>query len=192
MNILDKTLKGLEGASLRLVWFGGALLILAAVIVTIDVVLRKLFNISMAGADELSGYALGIATMLSLSYALLHRANIRVDALYQHLPAWLRAVLDIVGTALLIAFLGYVSWRGGLLLLDTIDNQSRSITPLRTPLVIPQALWYVGIVLAVLTGVVLIVASLVALIRRDWLTVHRLMGVKALDEQIDEESEAGR
>ena len=48
MNILDKTLKGLDGLALRLVWLGGALLVLAALIVTVDVILRKIFNISMA------------------------------------------------------------------------------------------------------------------------------------------------
>ena len=45
MNILDKTLKGLDGLALRLVWLGGALLVLAALIVTVDVILRKIFNI---------------------------------------------------------------------------------------------------------------------------------------------------
>lgn len=188
MNILDKTLKGLDGVALRLVWLGGALLIIAAVIVTIDVIVRKIFNISMAGADELSGYALGIATMLSLAYAMLHRANIRVDALYQHLPLWLRGALDIIGTALLVAFLSYVTWRAGLLLLDTYHNSSRSITPLRTPLAIPQTLWFAGLLLSVVTGAVIIIASIVKLFRKDWAAVHMLAGVKALDEQIEEET----
>ena len=78
MNILDKTLKGLDGIALRMVWFGGALLVLAALIVTVDVILRKLFNISMAGSDELSGYAFAIATSLSLTYALLHLSLIHI------------------------------------------------------------------------------------------------------------------
>jgi len=188
VNFFDKALKGLDAVSLRLVWFGGALLIVAAGIVTVDVIVRKIFNISMAGSDELSGYAFGIATALSLSYALIHRGNMRVDALYQYLPMWLRAVLDIVGTTLLIAFLAYVSWRGFLLVADTWDNQSRSITPLRTPLIIPQAMWITGLILCVVTGAVVITASVWALVKRDWAAVHRLVGMKSLDEQIEEES----
>ncbi|MGJ3258363.1 MAG: TRAP transporter small permease subunit [Rhodospirillales bacterium] len=188
MNFLDKTLKGLDGIGLRLVWLGGALLVLAALIVTVDVILRKLFNISMAGSDELSGYAFAIATSLSLSYAFLHRANMRVDALYQHLPIWLRCTLDIVGNILLITFIGYVTWRASLLLADTYANQSRSISPLQTPLAIPQTAWFVGLVLFVVTGTVMTISSLVSYIKRDWVAVHKKMGIKSLDEQIEEES----
>lgn len=188
MNFLDKTLKGLDGIALRLVWLGGALLILAAFIVSIDVVLRKLFNISMAGSDELSGYAFAIATSLSLTYALLHRSNIRVDALYQHMPEWLRCTLDIVGNVLLISFISYVTWRASLLLADTYANESRSISPLRTPLAIPQTAWFAGLLLFVVTGVVMTLSSLILLFKRDWKAIQQMFGIKSLDEQIDEES----
>ncbi len=188
MNFLDKSLKGLDGLALRLVWFGGALLILAALIVTVDVILRKLFGISMAGSDELSGYAFGIATSLSLTYALLHRSNIRVDALYQHLPEWLRCALDIIGNVLLISFVGYVTWRASLLVADTYANQSRSISPLQTPLAIPQTAWLIGLVLFVVTGTVMTLSSLISFVRRDWLAVQQMFGIKSLDEQIEEES----
>lgn len=188
MNFLDKTLKGLDGIALRLVWFGGALLILAALIVTVDVILRKLFGISMAGSDELSGYAFGIATSLSLTYALLHRSNIRVDALYQHLPEWLRCTLDIVGNILLISFIGYVTWRASLLVADTYANQSRSISPLQTPLAIPQSAWLAGLLLFVVTGTVMTVSSLISFFKRDWTAIQQMFGIKSLDEQIEEES----
>jgi TRAP-type C4-dicarboxylate transport system permease small subunit len=188
VNFLDKTLKGLDSIALRLVWLGGALLILAALIVTVDVILRKLLNISMGGSDELSGYAFGIATSLSLTYALLHRSNIRVDALYQHLPEWLRCTLDIVGNILLISFIGYVTWRASLLVADTYANQSRSISPLQTPLAIPQTAWLVGLVLFVVTGVVMTISSLISLFKRDWLAIQQMFGIKSLDEQIEEES----
>ncbi|MBO6947301.1 MAG: TRAP transporter small permease [Rhodospirillales bacterium] len=188
MNILDKTLKGLDGLALRLVWLGGALLVIAALIVTVDVILRKIFNISMAGSDELSGYAFGIATSLSLTYALLHRSNMRVDALYQHLPIWLRSVLDILGNILLLTFIGYVTYRASSLLLDTYANQSRSISPLQTPLAIPQTAWFAGLVLFVVTGAVMTISSIISLFKRDWVAIHKLMGIKSLDEQIEEES----
>lgn len=189
MNIFDKAIGRLDSLSLRLVWFGGALLILAAFIVTVDVILRKLFNVSMAGSDELSGYAFGIATTFSLTYALLHRSNIRVDALYQHLPTWLRATLDILGHVLLVTFIAYVTWRGFLMVVDTWDNQSRSISPLRTPLAIPQTLWIAGLLLSVLTGTVMTVSALISFFKRDWATIQQTIGIKSLDEQIEEEAE---
>ena len=188
MKIIDKTLQGLDVVSLRLVWFGGALMILAAIMVTVDVILRKFFGVSMAGSDELTGYAFGIATSLSLTYALLHRSNIRIDALYQHLPRWLRGILDIVGTVFLVTFVAYVAWRASLLVADTISNQSQSITPLRVPLAIPQTPWLIGLWLFVVTGVILTISSLISLLKRDWAKLQALVGIKSLDEVIEEES----
>ena len=72
-------------------WFGCALLIAASFLIGIDVVIRKLFNLSIGGADELSGYALGIASAWAFAYGLLERAHVRIDSLYVTLPRWVRA-----------------------------------------------------------------------------------------------------
>jgi len=170
------------------VWIGGTLLIGAAFLVTADVLVRKIFGLSLAGSDELSGYAFGVSTMLAMAYALLHRTNIRVDAFYHHFPAGLRVVADMVGLALLIAFVGAIAWLGFNLLADSITHQSRSITPLRTPLTIPQAAWFLGAAFCILTGVLLLAAALAAAWRRDWPGVQRLIGIKSVDEQIEDES----
>ena len=75
-------------------WFGCGLLIAASVLIGIDVVIRKLFGLSIGGADELSGYALGIASAWAFAYGLLERAHVRIDSLYVTLPRWVRATLD--------------------------------------------------------------------------------------------------
>ena len=41
-------------------WFGGALVLLAAVLIGIDVLMRKFLDRSIGGADELAGYSLAI------------------------------------------------------------------------------------------------------------------------------------
>jgi len=43
-------------------WFGGALVLLAAVLIGIDVLMRKFLARSIGGADELAGYALAVGT----------------------------------------------------------------------------------------------------------------------------------
>ena len=43
-------------------WFGGALVLLAAVLIGIDVLMRKFLARSIGGADELAGYSLAIGT----------------------------------------------------------------------------------------------------------------------------------
>jgi TRAP-type C4-dicarboxylate transport system permease small subunit len=179
-----------ETIAQRFVWIGGAMLILAALTVTVDVFARKLFGISMAGSDELSGYAFGMSTMLALGYAVLHRANIRVDAFYQYFPAPLRALADIAGLVLLLGFIALIAYFGFNMFLDSVHHGARSITPLRTPLAIPQAIWLLGLGFCLLCGALVVVAAVAALVRGDWAAVQSLVGIKSVDEQIHEETDA--
>src|SRR5688500_19272093 len=93
-------------------WFGGALVLAAAVLIGIDVTLRKFFNTSIGGADELAGYALAVGTAWSLGAALVERAHIRIDSLYVLFPRPVRLALDFVGLALLLAFFGLIARPG--------------------------------------------------------------------------------
>src|SRR5262245_66587029 len=73
--------------------FGGALVLLAAILIGIDVLMRKFLDRSIGGADELEGYALAIGTAWGLGAALLDRAHIRIDSLYVLFPQKLRLAL---------------------------------------------------------------------------------------------------
>ncbi|WP_193188943.1 TRAP transporter small permease subunit [Nisaea sediminum] len=171
-----------------LVWLGGALILGSAVLVTVEVFVRKLFNMSIAGADEISGYAFGVATSLGLAFALFERAHIRVDALFLILPRPLRIFLNFFGLALLIGFAGIVTWMASGLVADTLEHGSRSITPMRTPLAIPQIPWLAGWMFFVLCGVLLFVGSLFATLTGNAAEGERRIGVKTLEEQIHDET----
>ena len=146
-------------------WFGGALVLLAAILIGIDVVLRKLFNASIGGADELAGYALALGTAWSLAAALLERAHIRIDSLYVLLPNRLRLVLDFAGLALFIAFFGLIAWHGSSMVMQSWRSASRSQSALQTPTVIPQSIWILGLVIFVVIGALLFLHALM-LVRR--------------------------
>ena len=176
-----------ERISRYLVWIGGTLIILSALLVTLEVVLRKLFNTSLGGADELSGYAFGIATTLGFAYALFQRAHIRVDALYNLFPGWLKTVSDLTGIALLGGFAGVVSLMAWGLVADTLEFNSHSITPMRTPLAYPQIPWLIGWIYFVVCCFLVLLAAFIALVKRDFAEVDRLVGNKTVDEQVEEE-----
>ena len=120
-------------------WAGGAMMIFASVMVTFDVLIRKIFNTTLGGADEISGYLFAIATSWALPYALLHRANVRIDALYVHMTQVARSVLDLVGASLLALFAIMLTWRGLALVADSYAIGARSVTPLHVPLPLPQS-----------------------------------------------------
>ena len=72
---------------------GGVLLLLAAVMVSIEVVSRKLFTMVYSGSDELAAYLFAVGTTWSLAHVLVTRGHVRIDALYRHLPLRTRAAL---------------------------------------------------------------------------------------------------
>lgn len=173
--MIENLLSGSRALSRYLVWGGGALIVASALLVTAEVFLRKLFNISISGADELSGYAFGVATALGLAFALHERAHIRVDALYRVFPGWLRRAADFFGLALLVAFAAVTAWMAWGLVTDTLTHNSRSITPLRLPLAIPQIPWLFGWLFFVFCGALVLVAAALHMCRRDRAGADRLI-----------------
>lgn len=186
--MIDRALNGARHLSQVLVWIGGGLILLSALLVTLEVFLRKLFNISLGGADELSGYAFGIATTFAFAYALLERAHIRVDALYNLFPRPIRLLLSVIGLALLTGFGAIAAWMAFGMVADTLQHGSRSITPMRVPLAIPQIPWFFGWLFFVAVGALLLVASLISALKGDLTGADRLIGTKSVDEQIDDEA----
>ena len=171
-------------------WFGGALVLLAAVLIGIDVILRVGFNRSIGGADELSGYALAIGTVWSLGAALLDRAHIRIDSLYMFFPTPLRLALDLFGLVLFIAFFALVTWHGLGVLQQSVQVGSRSQSALETPLFIPQTLWIAGLVAFLLTGLVLLTHALRLALRGDASAMAKAIGTKSAEEEVEEEISA--
>ena len=188
MRFIERLHALLERVARVAVWVGGGALLLSAVMVTVDVLCRKLFSVTMSGSDEITGYVFAASTTWAYSYALLHRSNIRIDALYNLLPAPVRAVLDVIGLALLLFFMGYLTDKAIDVFVTSFERDSRAITTLGTPLWIPQLAWVAGLVLFVVTLTVVLIYALGALARRDLRTVRRVAGAMNVEEEIAEET----
>jgi len=169
------------------VWFGGALIIASAFLVGIEVVIRRAFSMTIGGADELSGFALAISTAFGLSFALLERAHIRIDSLYVHLPVRLCAVLDVLGLVAFIGFFGLITWHATGVVGTTWRLGARSMSPLATPLILPQVLWLAGLLAFLAIALVLLARALLALIHGDVATVQRLAGSRTVSEEVEAE-----
>ena len=124
--------------------FGWTLLFLCG-FVSLETMLRKAFNTSLQGADELGGYILAISASLAFIVAMIDRAHIRIDVLHARFPVRLQAALDWL-SALALGVLGvffvYVGWP---VIADTLAYGSTAATPWRTPLIWPQSAWYAGL-----------------------------------------------
>lgn len=182
MKFLDCWLAIASRLSRYAIWFGGALMLAAALLVSGDVIARKLFVVSLGGADELSGYAFAIGTTWALAFTLLQRANVRVDALYIRLPRPVCAVLDIFALLSLGLFVGLLTWQAWAVLETSVAFSARATTPLATPLWIPQSLWLIGLLLFAFTWIPLLLRTVGALLGGDLATVGRLAGARSIEE----------
>lgn len=165
----------------------GAVVLASAVLVAVDVIARKVFSHSLGGSDELSGYALAIASSWGCAAVLLSRGNVRIDVLYQHLGARLRAALDIVNLVALGSFVALLLRHGWSVVEASWSMDAVSNTPLQTPLWIPQGLWLAGLAFLGATLLALLVRAVAALLRGDLAEVNRLAGARTAEEEAAEE-----
>lgn len=131
----------------------GVIFLALSFVVTIETLARKIFNVSIQGADELGGYSLAIGSVIGFTLALAGRNHIRVDVFYELFPRrakaalnWLSALL-LAGVAILFAA---VSLR---VLEESLTYRSTAQTPWATPLIYPQSVWYAGLVIFMLVAV---------------------------------------
>lgn len=131
--------------------FGGIFLLLSVVVV-VETVSRKVFNVSLQGADELGGYALAVGSTIAFSLALMGRNHIRVDVFHEKFPRAMQAALNwlsIVSLAVLGLFIAWVAWK---VIGDTRQYGSTAQTPWATPLIWPQSVWYAGLAIFALVA----------------------------------------
>ncbi len=157
-----------------------------SLLITFEVVARKLFNFSLQGVDEIGGYVLAIGVSFSFAYALLHRAHTRVDVLLTRLPPLLQAPLNALAILMLAAFSAFMLWRAIETLRETLEFGSLASTPLQTPLWIPQGLWVIGLGVFMVLTVLLAGRALKLLVTGQLAALEREYGPRSTDDELEE------
>ena len=191
---MEATLDRLVAYSLPLArvsgWICGLLLTVSAFLIGLDIALRQIFVVTLGGANELSGYALAVSSSWGCTVALVHRMHVRIDSVYTHLSARIRAILDMVGLAALIYFLAFVTFYAYKVLEQSIESNTHSISALGAPLAIPQAVWFAGFVIFLLVASVYLLRAMVAFAKGDLRRVRELLGARSVEEEMEFERES--
>ena len=182
--LLDRGLHLSKLASL----IAGLMIMGMAVIITIDITARKFLNWTFEGADEFAGYTLAITGALALTHALFHKRHIRIDLIvriFNRSPI-IQSLFDIFSLLILAIFIFpltvlavnvfIMSWRFG----------SRANTIAEIPLIYPQSLWMLGFVIFSLVILLMLIRTVIAFFRKDYLVVNWLIGVRSEKEEIEE------
>ena len=168
-------------------WAGGALVMASAILLSVQIVARKLFDFSIIGADELSGYALGISMTWGYAYVLFRRAHLRIDALYSRLPPKVCRWLDAVSLVIFSLLIGFLTYRAYAVLHETISRDVKSSTALSVSLWIPQTPWFLGLCFFEFCLLLVTARVLLALSRGDYELVQKIAAAPSVADEIDEQ-----
>lgn len=166
-------------------WAGGALILLCSILVSLDVLTRKLLGWTYFESFELSTYAFAIAVSLGCAYALISKSHIRIEVLYRLLPDIVQRVLDLVSILGLLVGATVLVWYAWSAFESSLILGARSNTPLSVPLVIPQGLWLIGLVWFALSAAFLFLRALVHFFTGRHDEIIEDIGIASMEEEIE-------
>jgi TRAP-type C4-dicarboxylate transport system permease small subunit len=192
---MDEPAATQEGASMKerienlLATLFGFIFLALAVVVTVETLARKLFNVSLQGADELGGYALAVGCTIAFSLALMGRNHIRVDVFHEMLPPRAQGWLNWISMVSMAAFGVFIAVVAFKVITDTLQYRSTAPTPWATPLIWPQGVWYAGLVVFALLATGYALRATKLLFAGDLATLNRDFHPKSVKEELKEELE---
>lgn len=154
-------------------------------LIVIEILSRKVLNLSIQGVDEIGGYVVAITGTFGMALAAACRAHTRIDVLLVRLPLTIQAVLNLLAYLCLAggaAFMAYMAWTT---LSDSLAFGSVTSTPLQTPLWIPQSMWLAGLCLFGLTALVMAGRGLLAL-RSGPAHADRVLAPPTISDEIED------
>lgn len=187
MNSENPVARAVAPLARLLALIAGYMLLGVALLVTVEILGRRFFGISLQGGDELGGYMLAILAAFGFSYTLLERAHTRVEIVIERVGPRTQAVMNIFSAWCIALMAVFMAWRSWGALMESIEYKALSGTPLMTPLWQPQSIWVAGLLFfAMVSLAVAIHASL--LLMRDQRRLNSFYGIKTLEEVIEEET----
>ena len=133
----------------------GWVLVVMALMITFDIVLRELRTAGLIGFNwqfvaEWSAFLVIFIVFAGLAYTLVSGGHITVSLLVQHFSPRMRSVLALVTALISEAVLVYMLYRGILWMSLSIKRGITSTSVVKTPLWIPNAFVVFGLALFVI------------------------------------------
>lgn len=155
----------------------GTLLLVSVAVTLFDIVARP-FQMSLGGTDELSGYAMAIATSWGIGYALTSMVHVRIDLLRARCSSRGQALLDAIAILSLAGVAIVIAFRVWPVLAKTIKFNSTANTTLETPLWIPQSLWLAGWIWFAVSSTIVAISVLNYVARGKYDEVDNIAGMR--------------
>lgn len=173
-----KMIKTLRAINKVVALFVGMGLLLCAAFVLTDIIMRQI-DTSLGGTEEISGYAMAIATSWGMAYTLLELGHVRIDLLRSRTGSFSRALFDVFSMIVMSGVIIIIAIKAWPVLERSITMGSKANTPLETPLAWVQAPWFAGWVWFAAMSTLVTLAALSLLVKRHYAEVESFAGAFA-------------
>jgi TRAP-type mannitol/chloroaromatic compound transport system permease small subunit len=179
MAVAERIEQFVRGLSRGMAWASGAIVVLCALLVVLDIATRALTGWIVFESFELSCYGFAASFGLGLAHTAIERANVRVDIINMALPERLRHLLDVLAVIALALTAAVFAWHASGTVATSYAMNARSNSSLSVLLHYPQAIWAAGIVWFAVVSVLIALRVTAAMLRGDGRTVDRLAGLRS-------------
>ncbi len=159
-------------------------------LITFDIVARRLLGFSTEATTEVTGYLMAIGMSWGLAGTLLERGHVRIDVLVQKLPLKVRVWLHLASLLALLVSTAFFVYGAYSLARDSWELGATDLSTLRMPMVIPQGLWAAGLALLLLTVVALAMRSLRQMATGQADAMDRMLMARTYEDEAAETLEA--
>lgn len=113
MAVFGRIGKSIDLASAGLGFFGGSLLFIAGFLITLEVVMRYIFNAPTRWTDEISTLFVLTAAFTAISYGLREKSHVHMEFIVEKLPTLTQTFLESAGYLIVFIFTAgysYFAW----------------------------------------------------------------------------------
>lgn len=153
-----------------------------------DIILRQVGE-GLGGTDEISGYAMAIATSWGMAYCLLELGHVRIDLIRTRLAQKGRVMMDLFSLTVLAGIAVLIAIRCWPVLERSLRLESQANTPLATPLAWVHAPWFAGWVWFALVACATLLCAIALVVQGKWSETEAAIGVYGEAEQAADTAE---
>lgn len=126
-NVRSSFMKMLDHVSETLGKIGGLAILLMVILVTFNVISRKIFNWSMPGFYEMLGLIGAVFYSFGIVYGATKGQHIVMDLVVNRLPEGFRKVFEIITRFIILCFCGLLAYAGTEVTLGMLDERTEDI-----------------------------------------------------------------
>jgi len=159
-------------------------------LITFDIIARRLMGFSTEATTEVTGYLMAIGMSWGMAGTLFERGHVRIDVLVQKLPLKVRVWLHMASLLALLVSTAFFVYGAYSLARDSWELGATDLSTLRMPMVVPQGLWAAGLALLLLTVVAMAARSLRQLAGGEADAMDRMLMARTYEDEAAETLEA--